>query len=702
MKSLSMNSFSNAGLALLGAMLLAASPASYAVPSLKVVAGTVCTSSTTTLQILPGATGVFSVCAQNDNASPNDFVCNATYPLLAADAAAIAAGVQVVSPINRTSPFTEDLANTALPATLVASAIGFSNGVVTNAAAAGQSSAAFQKIAELTFSVPAPVAAGTTLTFGLGNSRGIGIRNSVATNCNDLDNTQAFVSVADAPFTITTGAVASPQVSVAATTQASETGPTNGVLTFTRTGATTAAQVLTSAITGTAVNPADYAFTAGTCTAVSGTATLTLTIPIGSASCTVNVVPVDDAVVDPAETVIAAVPAGAGVTGTGTPATITIADNDVAPTVAVTATTQASETGPVNGVFTFTRTGSTAAAQVITSAITGTAANPADYAFTAGTCTAVSGTATLTLTIPAASASCTVNVVPVDDAVTDAAETVIAAVPAGAGVTGTGASATVTITDNDGPQTVTVSGVSAPASENGGVLTYTFTRTGNAGQIAVALNGVVVTPPAVNARYTTTCAATINFLAAATTATCTVTGVDNAVVDGNINVVVALGAAAAGYTVGSPASQTGILQDNEVGVSVAASAGTITEGGLATFTLSCTGTGTFLIPFTVNTTGTDGAPTPASPQSLTCGTPLNITVQTAQNTTPADSRTLTLTLGALPAGAAPVPGQGSASVNVQDDDGAPVMVPTLGTFGIGLMALLIAGFGALTQRRRKQ
>jgi hypothetical protein len=136
-------------------------------------------------------------------------------------------------------------------------------------------------------------------------------------------------------------------------------------------------------------------------------------------------------------------------------------------------------------------------------------------------------------------------------------------------------------------------------------------------------------------------------------------------------------------------------------VSVAASGGTITEGGLATFTLSCTGSGTFAIPFTVNTIASDGTPTPASPQNLTCGTPLNITVQTAQNTAPADSRTLTLTLGALPSGAGAVPGQSSASIFVQDDDGPPPVVPTIGALGLGLMSLLIAGFGAVTQRRRK-
>jgi large repetitive protein len=160
-------------------------------------------------------------------------------------------------------------------------------------------------------------------------------------------------------------------------------------------------------------------------------------------------------------------------------------------------------------------------------------------------------------------------------------------------------------------------------------------------------------------------------------------------------------ASGTGYTVGSPATATGTLTDDEVGVSVAAAASNITEGGLATFTLSCTGTGTFSIPYTVNTIASDGAPTPASPVSLTCGTPVTISVQTAQNTTPADSRTLTLTLGALPAGAGVVPGAGSATVSVADDDGPPPTIPTMGVFGLGLLGLLIAGIGGFVQRRRK-
>jgi len=140
-----------------------------------------------------------------------------------------------------------------------------------------------------------------------------------------------------------------------------------------------------------------------------------------------------------------------------TPATVTVAATDAS----------ASETGPDNGVFTFTRSGSTAAALVVSYRVTGSATSGSDYA-------ALSGS----VTIPAGQASVTVTVRPVDDSLAEAAETVVVTVqPDPAYTVGNPASGTVTIADNDLPM-VTIVATDPSATEAGDTGTFTITRTG--------------------------------------------------------------------------------------------------------------------------------------------------------------------------------------------------------------------------------
>lgn len=382
--------------------------------------------------------------------------------------------------------------------------------------------------------------------------------------------------------------------------------------------------------------------------------------------------------------------AAVGSLGATSSAVVNVADNDTPAVVTVAvAPASATEAGGVL-TYTITRTGGNQ-----TVALPVNITPPAASGRYSTTCVSP-------VNIAANQATATCTVTGIDNAVTDGNVNASVTVTAGSNYTvGSPATATGAINDDDGPQPVSVAVSGSPATENGGVLTYTFTRTGNAAQIAAALGPVNITAPAAGARFSTTCGTTISFAAAATTATCTYTGIDNAVLDGNANVAVTV-ASGAGYVVGSPATATGVIADDEIGVSVAATTASITEGGTATFTLSCSGVGgPFAIPFTVNTVAGDGAPTPASPVNLTCGTPVSVTVTTTQNTTPADSRSLTLTLGALPAGVALVPGQGTATVLVQDDDGPPPTIPTMGAFGLGLLSLLMALVAGFAQRRRK-
>ena len=73
--------------------------------------------------------------------------------------------------------------------------------------------------------------------------------------------------------------------------------------------------------------------------------------------------------------------------------TVTIASDDVAlPTVTLAATTgTATEAGPVPGVFTVTRTGSTAAALAVSYTVGGTATAGSDYTALSGSVTIAAG-----------------------------------------------------------------------------------------------------------------------------------------------------------------------------------------------------------------------------------------------------------------------------------------------------------------------
>ncbi len=120
----------------------------------------------------------------------------------------------------------------------------------------------------------------------------------------------ATVSIADDP----------PVVEVVATDpDASEAGPDPGAVTFTRRGGNLA-QALTVNITraGTAGVGSDYVFVPAS-----------VTIPAGQPSATLAITPIDDALVEGAETAVVTVNASASVTpGAAATATITIADND--------------------------------------------------------------------------------------------------------------------------------------------------------------------------------------------------------------------------------------------------------------------------------------------------------------------------------------------------------------------------------------
>jgi len=190
-----------------------------------------------------------------------------------------------------------------------------------------------------------------------------------------------------------------PVVSVSATASASETGPTNGAFTFTRSGPTTAALTVLFTLAGTATSGDDF-------TALP----LSITIPTGAASAVLEVAPFPDLQPEGDETVeltIATDPAHYAI-GTGA-ATITIAD---LPVVSVTVLSAASESGAVSGYFQITRTGSTTQSLNVAIAMSGTATAGADYIALAAS-----------HTIPANAGTLTLPITPLPDTLAEGAET---------------------------------------------------------------------------------------------------------------------------------------------------------------------------------------------------------------------------------------------------------------------------------------
>src|SRR5207244_254742 len=111
-----------------------------------------------------------------------------------------------------------------------------------------------------------------------------------------------------------------------------------------------------------------------------------VTMAAGASSVTVTVTPIDDTVAEGNETVVLTISTDAAYSvGSPSSATITIADNDGTPlpgepVITLSAfDTEASESGPDDGIIRFHRTGDTSQAIQVSWTFSGTAVNGDDY-----------------------------------------------------------------------------------------------------------------------------------------------------------------------------------------------------------------------------------------------------------------------------------------------------------------------------------
>ena len=244
-----------------------------------------------------------------------------------------------------------------------------------------------------------------------------------------------------------------------------EDGPTNLVFTFTRTGSTTSALNLLVNIGGSAflsgpffLTGGDYVLS-GDVSGVTGT-TATITFPAGSATATVTADPTADTVVEADETVVLTLPPGttyivgnpnpSPVGNTFASATGTITNDDTLALPVITlAVSPASvpEDGPTNLVFTFTRTGSTAASLSVSFSYDGMSVEGVDFTGLPG-----AGTTVRAAVFAAGASTTTVSIDPSADTDVEPDETVALFVNRGSSYTlGTVTLAVGTIANDDAP-----------------------------------------------------------------------------------------------------------------------------------------------------------------------------------------------------------------------------------------------------------
>ena len=473
-----------------------------------------------------------------------------------------------------------------------------------------------------------------------------------------------------------------PTVTIAATTPtANEAGTTAGVFTVTRTGPTTAALAVLYGVTGSATPASDYQTLSGG-----------VTIPAGSATATITVTPIDDALAEANETVIVALTANAAyLVGTPGSATVTIVSDDP-PTVTIAATTPtASETGPTAGVFTVTRTGPTTAALTVLYAVTGTATPTSDYQTLSGS-----------VTIAAGSATAIITVTPIDDAMAEDNETVVVTLTANAAyLVGTPGSATVTIVSNDSP-TVTIAATTPTAREIGPTAgVFTVTRTGPTTAPLTVFYAVTGTATA-GSDYQGL-PGSVTLPTGSATATLTVTPLDDQIIEPDETVVITLSANAA-YLVGTPASATvTIVSDDLPSVTIVATTPTTTEAGSGAFTVTRTGPTT--APLTVRysvagsaTAGSDYQTLSGTVTVLAGSATAPITVVAIDDDIVESDETVVVTLGSDPAYLVGTPG--AATVTITSDDRPTVTIvattPTASEAGPTAGAFTVTRTGATT------
>ena len=415
-------------------------------------------------------------------------------------------------------------------------------------------------------------------------------------------------------------------------------------------------------IAGTATPGTDFTTPASPVTILAGTTSTVISVPVNP-----------DLLDEPDETVLFTITSVVNAVSGGISAsTLTITDDDDAPSVSFDLATQSINEG--------------AAATDVVVSLSGASGRSITVPFT------VSGTATIgsdaTVSVSPVSfapgeTSATITLTPLQDLLAENAETVTLTLGAPTNaIPGSIGAHTATILDDDSAPTITLDVVQASIAEGGGSFTLGATLSSPSGLAITAT--VAATGTALATVDFTQSGNTFSIPAEATTASITVTILDDAIFEGDETITLTLDTAT-GATIGVPAARTVTILDDEPTptVTFATASSFASEGaGTATIALTLSGESASAVSVPVALSGSATLTTDYSAAPIPVIFPAGQTSATVTITIVSDAvneidETVVLDLGS-PTGA----GLGAIATHtftISDNDGVPTVefdVPT--------------------------
>jgi len=454
-----------------------------------------------------------------------------------------------------------------------------------------------------------------------------------------------------------------------------DTAPTvtlsTGTSSIVETSGSTTVTATVSAVSGLATT-VNLSFGGTAITATDYTLGTSIVIPAGSTSASITLASVSDLLYEGNETVIIDINTVTNGTESGVQQqTVTITDDDTAPTV--TLSTGTSSIAETSGSTTVTATVSAVSglATTVNLSFGGTAITATDY------------TLATSIVIPAGSTNASIALASVSDLLYEGNETVIIDINTVTNGTESGSQQkTVTITDDDTAPTVTLSTGTSSVAENGGTTTVTATLSAVSG-LATTVNLAFSGTATVTTDYTL--ATSIVVPAGSTFASITLTSVMDVLIEGDETVIIDINTITNGTESGVQQKTVTILDNPLPQVTLSAGATSIAETSGST-TITATLSASYVADVTVNLSFS-GTATVTSDYTLGTSivipagsTSASITLASVSDLLYEGNETVIIDINTVTNGTES--GVQQKTVTITDDDTAPTVTLSTGTSSI--------------------
>jgi hypothetical protein len=420
---------------------------------------------------------------------------------------------------------------------------------------------------------------------------------------------------------------------------------------------------VTLSTSGTATSGTDYSLSA-----------TTITVPAGSLSASVTLTGTDDAVYEGSETVILDISGVTNGTESGTQQrTVTLTDNESAPTVSISSSFSVSTEGGTGLTITATQSGTSSLTTTVNFSFSGTAIYGTDYTMNGS------------ITIPAGSTSATTSLVPTDDALDEATETITIDVSSVTNGTENGTQQlNISLNDNDNAPSVTMTANTTTIAEAAGSSTITATLSAVSGQnVTVTLTATGTATSGTDYTIGTT---SIVIPAGSTSATTTVTAVQDVLDEANETAILNITAVTNGSEFGTQVQTITITDDDTAPtVTLSASPTTLLElNGSATVTVTLSAVSgqnvTVNLSFTGTATVTNDYTLNSSITIIAGNTSASTTLASVDDALDENNETVIIDISSVTNGTENGTQQQTATIT--DDDAAPVVSLSVGNTSI--------------------